>query len=220
MANLTRNAPSAVGLPEETLLSRQLDFLAEADKLKDVLRRTVVSGTRRQENSAEHSWHLALMAILLVGQADIEGLDLLRTLKMVLIHDLVEIDAGDSFYYDALGRSSKQEREQAAARRLFGLLPSFQTTELYSLWTEFEEKTTPESHLARALDRLQPILQNLRTEGTSWRFHGVTKEMVLERNQEIGAVLPSVWRDVVARLDFAETQGYFLPVETSPTAPA
>ncbi len=148
-----------------TPIGQQLHFLAELDKLKLVLRQSLIATELRRENSAEHSWHLALLAIILAEHAPSTGLDQLRVLKMILIYDIVEIDAGDTFYYDTSGYDTKAEREKAAADRIFALLLPGQTAEMRALWEEFEAETTPESRWAQALDRLQAVLQNLHTSG-------------------------------------------------------
>lgn len=164
----------------------------ELDKLKTVLRRTMLTDLSRRENSAEHSWHLTLMAVLLHEHA-CDGVDLLRVMKMLIVHDVVEIDAGDTFAYDAAGYADKEEREHAAADRLFGLLPDDLATELRALWDEFEEGTTADAGFAVALDRLHPLLQNLHTQGGTWRSHGVTLQQVLIRMQPIQAACPTLW---------------------------
>lgn len=189
-------------------LEKQLSFLAEADRLKEVLRRSLTTGSRRRENSAEHSWHLALFSLVLAGHAK-EAFDQGHALRLILVHDLVEIDAGDTFHYDASGHASKEAKERIAADRLFSLLPAGQAGEIRALWDEFEADATPEARAARSLDRLQPILQNLRTEGASWRKYGVTKAKVLERNRAIETAFPSIWEWLTAELDRAEAEGYF-----------
>jgi len=138
-------------------LAQQLRFVVEIDRLKTVLRQTLLTDASRQENSAEHSWHLALMAALLAEHAGAE-VDVTRTMKMVLVHDVVEIDAGDAFCYDAAANVGKEERERLAAERIFGLLPAEQAAELHALWVEFEAGETAEARFAVALDRLQPLL--------------------------------------------------------------
>ena len=205
---LTYRVDSPSLLATDFPLSGQLAFLAELDKLKDVLRRSIVTGSRRQENSAEHSWHLAMMALVLMDPVAIPNLDRFQTVKM-LVHDIVEIDAGDTFCYDVAGNASKAEREIAAATRIFSLLPPNQAGEFRALWDEFEAGVTVESKFAQGLDRLQPILQNLRTRGSSWRTHGVTKEQVLERNQKIGETMPEIWKALVHEFELAEQQGFF-----------
>ncbi len=143
-------------------LSRQLAFIVELDKLKRILRQTLVMDGSRRENSAEHSWHLAVMAVLLSEHAR-EAVDVQRVVKMLLIHDVVEIDAGDTFCYDAAATVGKEERERGAAERLFGLLPEEQAEELHELWEEFEARGTAEAQFANALDRLQGLLQTITT---------------------------------------------------------
>lgn len=163
-------------------LARQLEFVLEVDRLKAVLRRTTLADGSRQENSAEHSWHLALMAVLLSEHAEVE-VDLARTVEMLLVHDIVEVDAGDTFCYDAEGNLDKEERERRAAERLFKLLPEDQEARLRALWDEFELRESPEARFAAALDRLQPMMLNYLNEGHSWRRHDVREHQVLERNR-------------------------------------
>ena len=175
-----------------TRLDQQLSFILEIDKLKTVLRQTLLIDKSRRENSAEHSWHLAVMAMLLAEYA-VEPIDQLRAIKMLLIHDIVEVDAGDTFAYDTVGNSHKDEREQRAADRLFGLLPPEHGRELRALWDEFEARQTPESKYANALDRLQPLLHNSRTEGGTWRIHKVTRAAVLKRMEPVKIGMPEVY---------------------------
>ncbi|MTI96149.1 MAG: HD domain-containing protein [Firmicutes bacterium] len=193
-------------------LRRQLEFIAEIDKLKTIYRQTVlIADPERRENDAEHSWHLALMAMLLAEHAN-ETVDLPRVMKMVLIHDIVEIDAGDTFCYDEAGNLDKEEREQKAATRLFGLLPEDQGREFWQLWEEFEERRTPEARFAAALDRLQPMLHNFHTDGGTWRRHNITREQVLKRNQPMAQGAVALWDYAEAMLDVAIEQG-LLPAE-------
>ena len=173
-------------------LDRQLAFLVEADRLKNVLRQTTLCDASRRENSAEHSWHLALMAAVLAEHAD-PGTDVSRAMRMLVVHDLVEIDAGDTFAYDANANVGREERERRAADRIFGMLPAGQAAELRALWDEFEARETPESRFAVALDRLQPLLSNHHSKGGSWVAHGVTRAQVLRRMQPIREALPGVW---------------------------
>jgi putative hydrolases of HD superfamily len=161
-------------------LARQLTFVAEIDKLKDVLRRNFVSGSRRNENSAEHSWHLALMALVLLEHFTEPGIDSFQILKLVLVHDIVEIAAGDTVGYDAAGHVTKADREKKAADRIFNLLPSDQSLQFRQLWDEFEAGRTKEAQLAQGLDRAQAVLQSLHTGGVGWRQHKVTKAQILE----------------------------------------
>ena len=161
-------------------LAEQLSFVAEIDKLKGILRQTLITDGTRQENSAEHSWHLALMALTLAEYAD-EPVDVTRVIQLLLVHDLVEIDAGDTFFFDDKAMLNKAEREEAAALRIFGLLPADQAAALRALWDEFEERITPEARFANAVDRMQPLLINYLTQGGSWRKHGTTLARVQGR---------------------------------------
>jgi putative hydrolase of HD superfamily len=165
----------------EDRLLRQMRFVVEADKLKSIFRRNRLLHGERQENDAEHSWHLARMAIVLAEHAD-PPIDVLRVLKMVLIHDLVEIDAGDTFGYDEAALVTQPERERLAADRIFGLLPEDMAHELRAVWEEFEEKQTPEAKFAGALDRMGGVLPSYYNEGGCWREASVTVERVKDRN--------------------------------------
>lgn len=167
-------------------LQQQLNFLYEIDKLKMIFRRNnLIADPERLENSAEHSWHLAFYVMILAEYAN-EKIDVLRVLKMVLLHDLVEIDAGDTFCYDVAGHVGKEEKEQAAAQRLFGLLPSAQGSELLALWQEFEAGQTADAKFAISVDRLQPLLHNYLTGGGSWKRHHIVRTQVEKRMQPIG----------------------------------
>ncbi len=181
-------------------LLRQLDFIVEVDKLKQVLRRTSIVGESRLENSAEHSWHLGVMAALLAEYAP-PGTDLGRTLLMLLIHDVVEIDAGDTFAFDEAGNAGKAEREWRAAERLFGLLPPDQNDKLSALWEEFEENRTPEARFANALDRFHAFVQNVSNSGGTWIRHGIPKARILERLDPIREGAPALWPHVVRTVD-------------------
>ena len=162
-------------------LDRQMRFVTEIDKLKGVLRQTMLAGPGRRENSAEHSWHLAMMAMTLAEHAP-PGTDIGRVTAMLLLHDLVEIDAGDLFAYaDAAQQARQEEAERAAADRIFALLPDGQAGELRGLWDEFEERRTPEARFARGLDRLQPMLANMTAGGGTWQEHGITADQVLAK---------------------------------------
>src|SRR5262249_47343342 len=180
-------------------LARQIEFLAEADRLKTILRRTPLADGSRLENSAEHSWHVALAAVALVEYAP--RVDLQRGLELVAVHDLVEIDAGDTFAYDPAGRATKADRERAAADRIFALLPPDQAGRLRGRWDEFEAMETRESRYANALDRLQALLQNVGAGGGSWNAHRVERGQVLERMAPVEDALPDVWPFVVAVID-------------------
>ncbi|OUC13788.1 MAG: phosphohydrolase [Alkalinema sp. CACIAM 70d] len=201
-------------LPASPRLHQQLTFILEIDRLKQVLRHTLLTDGSRRENDAEHSWHLAMMAIVLQEYAA-QPVDLLRVLKMLLIHDLVEIDAGDTFCYDEQGLSSKADREQQAADRLFSLLPIELQRDLYPLWQEFEARETPEAQFAAALDRLQPILHNYQTQGHSWQKNQVTADQVRRRAQSIGVGAPVLGDYVEALLQSAIDQGYLLDAPVS-----
>ena len=163
-------------------LKQQMNFLMEVDKVKKIIRQTYLADGSRKENDAEHSWHLALMCILLSEYSN-EPIDVLKTMTMVLIHDIIEIDAGDTYAYDTTANKTKKVREIAAAERIYHLLPKDQAEYLRSLWDEFEEGITKEARFAITLDKLQPLLLNDQTEGRSWREHEVVLEQVLQRNQ-------------------------------------
>lgn len=193
---------------DDPRLARQLEFILEVDRLKKVERRTVLTDRSRLENSAEHSWHIALMAVLLSEYSSGDELDLFRVVQMLLIHDIVEIDAGDTFVYDAKAHEDKEEREREAAERLFGLLPEDQGEHLHRLWEEFEARETPEARYAGALDRLQPVLHNLMTEGGSWQQHGVRRSQVVERNAPMEDGAPALWSHVLELLDEAVAKGH------------
>lgn len=192
--------------PNAERLDRQLAFLREIDRLKEVERRTWLLSGARHENSAEHSWHLAIMALLLADQAN-EPIALARVLPMLLVHDLVEIDAGDTYIYDAPGMAAKAERERAAAERIFGLLPEDQAAWLWSLWTEFEHGDTPEARFARALDRLQPLLHNVYTRGRAWREHGTLAADVYRVNGRMAEGAAPLWEHARRLLDEAVARG-------------
>jgi len=173
----------------DSRLSQQIQFIIEIDKLKGILRQTRLTDNSRQENSAEHSWHLAIMAIILAEYAP-PSVDLLRAIKMLLIHDLVEIDSGDTFCYDVQGNLDKAAREGTAATRLFGMLPEEQGKELRELWEEFEAFETATARFAVALDRLQPLLHNQQNQGGTWQLHGITKNQVIQRMAPVQEVSP------------------------------
>lgn len=194
---------------EQPPLTRQLAFLVEVDRLKEVLRQTPIASGARRENSAEHSWHLALMASVLASYAA-QPVDLLRVLPMLLIHDVVEIDAGDTFAFDEGGNATKQAREERAADRIFGLLPADQSASFRALWDEFEAMATPEARFANALDRLQPLLLNAETGGGSWRAHGIRRDQVLLRMEPIRTALPELWPAVMAIVDWACAERHIL----------
>jgi putative hydrolase of HD superfamily len=191
-------------------LDQQLSFALEIDKLKTILRQTLLTDSSRRENSAEHSWHLAVMSFLLAEYAA-EPVDILRVIKMLLVHDLIEIDAGDTFAYDAVANIDRAEREQRGAERIFGLLPEEQGCELRALWEEFETFKTPESKYANALDRLQPLLHNSRTEGGTWRIHSIALNQVYRRMEPIRTALPELWPVVTRIIKDACARGWIVP---------
>jgi len=206
-----RTAPAADPMRHMDPLDSQLRFLREADQLKTVLRQSTLIDVSRQENSAEHSWHLALMALVLPGHAP-PGTDISRVVAMVVLHDLVEIDAGDLFVYAGEEAQARQEvAERVAADRIFALLPAPQAAMFRALWDEFEERRTQEAKFARALDRLQPMLVNYQTGGGTWLAHGVTADQVLLRVALIedgSATLGEYARDLVAR---SVARGFLAP---------
>jgi len=189
-------------------LVQQLAFLLEADRLKQVERQTAIIGGSRRENTAEHSWHLGLFALVLAEHAD-EPVDLTRVLAMVLVHDLVEIDAGDTFAYDEAGYETKAAREQAAADRLFGLLPGEQGIELRALWEEHEAGATADARFANALDRLQPVLLNHAAGADApWVRHGITYEQIVRRNVVIADGSKALWAEAHERITQAVAEGW------------
>jgi len=164
-------------------LQKQMDFLLEIDKAKNIFRQSYLSDGNRKENDAEHSWHLAMMAFVLAEYFG-EDIDVCKTMKMVLMHDVVEIDAGDTYCYDAVGYLDKAEREQNAAVRLYGLLPEDQKKEYMELWQEFEEGKTAEAYFANVLDRLQPVMLSYASGGKAWLEHDVHVDQLLNRNEK------------------------------------
>ncbi|HOA35606.1 MAG TPA: HD domain-containing protein [Bacillota bacterium] len=186
-----------------------MEFVIEVDKLKKITRQNYLADGSRKENDAEHSWHLALMALVLCEHVGAEeSPDLLRVIKMALIHDLVEIDAGDTYCYDEKANAGKRERELAAADRLFGILPPDQAREFRELWEEFEEQRTPEARFAAALDRLQPLTLNYIAGGKSWREHGISYSQVIKRNSSIGESSPALWKFTLNIIREAVRKGY------------
>jgi len=173
-------------------LEKQKEFMLEIDKAKNIFRQTHLSGHGRRENDAEHSWHMALMAFLLMEHAN-EEVDILRVIKMILIHDLVEIDAGDTYAYDVEGNQTKRAREEAAADRIFGILPEDQEDELHKLWEEFEENETPEALYAHVMDNFQPMALNDSNGGGDWKKRGIKKSQVLKRNQKTADGSKAIW---------------------------
>ncbi|HDY7659387.1 TPA: HD domain-containing protein [Vibrio vulnificus] len=189
-------------------LNKQLALLMELDKLKSVLRRTrVKSADKRLENSSEHSWHVALMALLMEEHAN-EPVDIGRVVKMLLLHDVVEIDAGDTFVYDAVASEQQAEKELAAAQRLFGMLPADQGEELLQLWLEFEAAQTADAKFGKALDRIIPMLLNYHNQGQSWQEHGVTRQQALTVNQKIDLGSHVLWDKAQEIIEQATQNGW------------
>lgn len=178
---------------EKERLDRQFDFIREIDKEKFIGRQTYLSDGQRKENDAEHAWHMALMTILLSEYAE-EKIDVLKTVTMLLIHDLVEIDAGDTYAYDEEGNKTKEKRELAAADRIYGLLPDDQKESLRALWDEFEAWETPEAKFAHTMDCVQPLMLNAATDGKSWVEHGVHLSQVLGRNARTAEGSEELWK--------------------------
>lgn len=174
-------------------LEQQLKFIVEIDKVKNIFRQTYLADGERKENDAEHSWHIALMAYLLQEYSE-EPVDVPKVILMVLIHDLVEIDAGDTYAYDSEGAKTKREREVKAAERIFGILPEDQRAYLRELWDEFEEYETADAKYAHLLDNFQPLLLNDASNGKSWEEHVVQKEQIYKRNKRIPETSEQVWK--------------------------
>jgi putative hydrolase of HD superfamily len=163
-------------------LDKQFDFFREIDKEKFIGRQTYLTDGVRKENDAEHAWHMALMTILLSEYAN-EEIDVLKTVTMLLLHDIVEIDAGDTYAYDEGAKATQRQREEAAANRIFGILPEDQGNKLRAMWEEFEACETPEARFARTMDNVQPVMLNAATDGKAWEEHGVHLEQILKRNE-------------------------------------
>ena len=180
--------------------AKQLAFILEADKEKEIYRQTHLTGYKRQENDAEHAWHMAMMIYLLKEYAN-EPFDLAKTMMMALIHDVVEIDAGDTYAYDSEAVASQVEREEIAAQRIFGLLPDEQKEEMLALFHEFEERKTPESRFAHAIDNFQPLLLNESNGGKDWRTHGVKKSQVIKRQTKTGYGSKELWEYTKSIID-------------------
>lgn len=197
-------------MSEKTKLEKVLDFVLETEKLKNIYRQTYVLYEDRKENDAEHSFHLALMTALLSEYSN-EPIDVLKTMKMVLIHDVVEIDAGDTYCYDPKGAQTKRNREVAAADRLFGLLPEDMRDEYRGLWDEFERRDTPESKFAAAMDRMQPLLLNVGKEGLSWKEHGIAISQVEQRIAPVKDGSETLWNYLKSLLVSSLEKGWLKP---------
>lgn len=183
-----------------TRLEKQIAFIIEIDKVKNIFRQTYLADKNRKENDAEHSWHIALMAILLQEYAE-ETIDVLRVMTMVLIHDLVEIDAGDTYAYDEMGAATKRERELQAAGRIFGILPKDQGNYFRELWDEFEAYETADAKYAHLLDNFQPLLLNHASGGISWVEHEVKKSQIYKRNDRIEETSKAIWEYMKSVVD-------------------
>ena len=190
-------------------LEAQLAFIRELDNLKGVYRLArVKTDENRRENSAEHSWHLCLIAHVLLDYVD-EPVDINKVIRLLLVHDIVEIDAGDTFAFAPQSALDEQpEKELRAAKRLFGLLPKHQGDEFLNLWLEFERRDSPEARYAVAIDRVTPLIMNVANDGGSWRHHSPLRSQVLTRNEYIGIAAPRLWDYVVSQIDFAISQGW------------
>ena len=191
-------------------LQKQLSFIVEVDKVKNIMRRNLLIDGSRRENDAEHSWHLAIMAMLLTEYAEDKNFSLERVMKMVIVHDLVEIYAGDTFAFDVQGNIEKEEKEKLAADKLFSQLPENQGKQLRKLWEEFDEMKTPDAIYAAALDRLQPFIHNLCTEGHTWVLGKVTKEQVYKRSGLSMEVLPALKPWMEEQIEVAIKKGWIL----------
>ena len=176
-----------------TRLEQQFEFLREIDKEKFIGRQTFLTDGKRKENDAEHAWHMAIMTILLSEYAN-EPIDVLRTVTMLLIHDLVEIDAGDTYAYDEEGKKTQRQREEAGAERIFGLLPEDQGKMLRELWEEFEAGETPEARFAHTMDNVQPTMLNAATDGKAWSDRGIRLDQILDRNKNTSAGSEKLWK--------------------------
>ncbi|KEQ13945.1 HD domain-containing protein [Endozoicomonas numazuensis] len=189
-------------------LNQQIDFIMELDRLKAIQRRCRIKcDDNRFENSAEHSWHIALMAQVLSVYAD-EPVNLDRVVTMLLIHDIVEIDAGDTFAFDTAGQESTVDIEAEAADRIFGLLPEAQAKSYRTLWQEFEDAETADGRFAKAMDRMLPLLQNCRNEGGSWVEHDVSRSQVIKRNEYLKGLVPRLWDYALNEIDQATDKGW------------
>jgi putative hydrolases of HD superfamily len=187
-------------------LSKQVSFIKEIDKIKYIQRKTKLFNSNRPENDAEHSWHLAMMTIVLAEHSD-TPIDLLKVIKMVLIHDIVEIDAGDTFIYDTQKSHTNTDNERMAAKRIFGLLPKEQADELIAIWEEFETGETNEAKFAKSMDRFEPLLQNTSNNGGSWKEFDVDYEKVYEKKKVIKAGSSSLWNYAENLIDESVDKG-------------
>lgn len=189
---------------------KQFDFIVEVDKMKTILRKSVIIDKSKRENDAEHSWHLALMAMILWEYAYSPKVDINRVIRMAIVHDLVEVYAGDTFAYDEKANEDKLEREEAAADKLFGILPEDQGKDMYLLWKEFDAMETPDSIYAAALDRLQPFILNYYTQGHTWQLGHITSSKVYQRLAKVKEGLPELWEMVEYMIQDSIDKGYLI----------
>jgi putative hydrolase of HD superfamily len=202
------NLENTVSHDQKDRFRQQIEFILEVDKLKNVLRKTILMDRSRRENSAEHSWHIALTVLILSEYAKDPDVDLFRVIKILLVHDLIEIDAGDTYCYDDQGRKDQARREKSAADRIFNLLPADQARTLRELWDEFEERKTTESKFANALDRLQPFLHNYFTEGQIWQENNIKRSQVKSRMHPVDDGAPILWNYVRFLIDDGVKKGF------------
>ena len=188
-------------------LTSQLQFIIEIDKMKTIIRRTLLMDGSRRENDAEHSWHIAILAMVLKEYAN-KPVNIDKVVKMCLVHDLVEVYAGDTYAYDDKGNATKLDRETAAADKLFSILPDGQGDEIRALWEEFDAHETDEAKFALGMDRLQPILHNFITEGVTWKEGHVTSDKVLKRNEGLKDIAPELWDLIEWLVNTAVERGY------------
>jgi putative hydrolase of HD superfamily len=193
---------------QDDALDSQISFLVEADKLKSVLRRNYTIHADRKENSAEHSWHAALFAMVLAELSN-EPVDIARVVKMLVVHDIVEVDAGDTFIYDHIGIETQFAREAEAAERIFGLLPSDQETAFRNLWKEFESAVSPEAKFAKAIDRFTGFIHNYETGGRGWTENGILPGRVLEVNEYVKIGSVALWEKIRSLVELAVAKGFF-----------
>ncbi|MCK5129103.1 MAG: HD domain-containing protein [Clostridiales bacterium] len=192
----------------DTRFQQQMKFIYEIDKIKSIIRKTKLFDGSRHENDAEHSWHLAMIAMILSEYAN-EPVDVSKVIKMVLIHDIVEIDAGDTIVYD-INPEEKEQEEMACANRIYGMLPDDQKEELISIWQEFEARTTPEAKFAAAIDRAEPIIQNYFNQGGTWKEHNIKENQVLDVNQKkIQEGSETFWKYIRSLLDECRDNEYY-----------
>ena len=195
---------------ENKKLQKQIEFAIEIDKMKQILRRNLIADGSKREDDAAHSWHLAVMAMLL-EEYSAEKIDVNRVIKIALVHDLVEVYAGDTFAYDSKGYEDKEEREREAAAKLFGMLESEQGMQIRSLWDEFEEGETAEAKYANAIDRIQPLLLNYLTDGHTWKMGGVSSAQVYKRMDIIRTATPELWNIVEGVIKNSIEKGILKP---------